>query len=57
MKLICRVSGKFNLFNEFVLIFFFITLGLQVIAMSERSSTTKNTADGGYMVSLRCLVC
>jgi len=57
MKLVSRVSGRFNLFNGFVLFFFFIIiiLGLQVIAMSERSSTTKHTADGGYMVSLICL--
>jgi len=56
MKLISRVSGRFNLFNGVVLILFIIIiLGLQVIAMSERSSTTKHTADGGYMVSLICL--
>ncbi len=35
---------------------FFITLGLQVIAMSERNSVVKNTADGGYMVSLRSII-
>lgn len=43
------------LFNGFVQIFF-ITLGLQVIAMSERSSAVKNTADGVYMVSLRSII-